>query len=157
MARERSFLPAFLRKRLRLRGRRAKEIHDFGASEQNKVMARYRRLGAVRNRLDEGALHMFFSPWKVPKGLTSAQVRECISKIGLRDWQRAYAFERIESKGKRLKPMHLLTLQVTVAANPPLLPEELSPTRRMTARRFRVGMRKFNEEVIRMLLRDTVR
>ncbi len=58
-----------------------KESYDdnLAIKEQNAVMESYRKNGFVLNEKDEIGLHMFFSPYKVPKGLTKLQVRQKIN------------------------------------------------------------------------------
>lgn len=45
---------------------------------QDSVMQDYKTSGVFRNEDDEGALHMFFSPYRIPDGLTDEEVRVCI-------------------------------------------------------------------------------
>ncbi len=49
-------------------------------AKQDKVMARYKKLGYVKDARDEEGLHMSFSPYVVPKGLTAKQIRRRINK-----------------------------------------------------------------------------
>ncbi len=48
--------------------------------DQNKVVEEYRTLGYVTSKEDEQALHMSFSPVRVPRKLTKLQVRRRINK-----------------------------------------------------------------------------
>lgn len=43
-------------------------------------MARYKKLGYVKDARDEEGLHMSFSPYVVPKGLSRLQVRRRINR-----------------------------------------------------------------------------
>jgi hypothetical protein len=55
--------------------------------QQEQVMKGYRRRGAVKDKDEEWQLHMFFSPNRVPKGLTNAEVALCLSASGIREGQ----------------------------------------------------------------------
>ena len=85
------------------------------AYAQEKVMDGYRKRGAVKNSNDERMLHMFFSPSRVPKGMTNAEVGECLANYALR------------SAGNKVS----------------LLPTRLRPVKRMTRGQFKLGMAEF--------------
>ena len=46
--------------------------------KQNLIMNRYKKLGYITNPHDEEGLHMFYSPYKIPEGLTKSKVRRAI-------------------------------------------------------------------------------
>lgn len=46
---------------------------------QEKVMTTYRNKGFVLTKEDEQALHMSYSPFRVPRGLTKIQIRRRIN------------------------------------------------------------------------------
>jgi hypothetical protein len=110
--------------------------------DQDAVMAGYKRSRAVKDKHDEEALHMFFSPNRVPKGLTKKQVRLCINKYPLRKWHRVQTAKT---------PM-----QVTGHMLGRPLPDELryNHLNKMTPARFEAGMKKFNADVISVLAQE---
>jgi hypothetical protein len=105
----------------------------FGGDEQDKVMAGYIAQGAVKNKDDQGKLHMFFSPNRVPKGMTNEQVRICINLCFLRDRERKlqlkYGGIRAISNGGRTLPVELRPV------DEPVHPEA-----------FKIGLAKFHFE-----------
>jgi hypothetical protein len=94
---------------------------------QDKVMGGYRKRGAVRNQREANKLHMFFSPIKVPKGLTNMEVRICLF---LYDLQR------------KLRPPQRGGERILVS----VLPGHLSK-QRMTRSSFALGVAAFLENM----------
>ncbi|HUD04086.1 MAG TPA: hypothetical protein VMR73_01175 [Candidatus Paceibacterota bacterium] len=87
---------------------------------QDRVLAGYKKRVLRPGTRDEESLHMFFSPYRIPKGLTDEEVHQCILLYPLRE-----AHKRLPSV---------------------LLPEELQFLgKRMTRKRFSAGIRKFVE------------
>ena len=52
---------------------------------QEVVMQDYANSGAFRDPRDAGRLHMFFSPRRVPLGLTDEQIRVCLAIAHLKE------------------------------------------------------------------------
>lgn len=50
-------------------------------AEDQKVKDTYHKKGYLKSKQDEQDLHMAFSPYKVPKGLTKLQIRRKINKF----------------------------------------------------------------------------
>ncbi len=89
----------------------------------------YRKIRAVKNQKEANKLHMFFSPTRVPKGLSGTEVRICLF---LYDLQR---------KMKPPKPANFpYTREISV------LPEGLRK-QRMTRSSFKEGVRSFLENM----------
>ncbi|MBX4209172.1 hypothetical protein KW799_00525 [Candidatus Parcubacteria bacterium] len=130
---------------------------------QERVMRTYKSRRAVRNKADEEALHMFFSPNRVPAGLTNEEVRVCIDLYPRKKAAVDLLARRIErhareslkkalrkpAKKKRILkfygkrsiamamfPAGMAAMFSGVAA----LPKQLSPAGRMTRKRFKEGI-----------------
>jgi len=52
---------------------------NFNKFTQEAVMQDYASSGAFKDKRDAGRLHMFFSPHRVPLGLTATQIRICLN------------------------------------------------------------------------------
>lgn len=107
---------------------------------QDQVKADY--LAALRG--DEDALrelHMFFSPWCVPVGLTDEEVSICVTLCRFRDEQLtalvADATKSLEEKG----------LAGLGNFYPKTLPDELKPSQVMSRARFKAGIYKYLAEI----------
>ncbi len=118
-------------------------------ASQEDVMAGYVRSKAFRNKDEQGQLHMFFSPTRVPLGLTNEQIRVCLYLARLKD-------EREKAK----KAPHLARLseipEYIIHENPLAyfdalrkahmlqisLPKELWSADFMTEERFNLGVTK---------------
>ncbi|MEK7642103.1 MAG: hypothetical protein AAB365_03910 [Patescibacteria group bacterium] len=122
----------------KLRGKRANP--NLGGAEQEAVMAHYKEKGWIRFPDEQRALHMFFSPHTVPKGLTARQVQECLELFHLREWQRA--------RRARLASYRSISVQILVAGNPTALPKEFLPVKWMNPWRFRKAVRKFKAHMM---------
>lgn len=96
---------------------------------QDQVMSGYKKRRVVRNKDDERALHMFFSPHRVLKGLTDAEVRLCIFLYSFRELERKIQEKRNGISAGVFRPI--------------ALPEELITLDRMTRKRFNAGIDKF--------------
>jgi|GEM_PF-2229404 hypothetical protein len=66
-------------------------LYEFS---QEAVMQDYANSGAFRDARDEGRLHMFFSPYRVPLGLTNKQILICLNMSRLKE-QREEAERRL--------------------------------------------------------------
>jgi hypothetical protein len=99
---------------------------------QDAVFAGFQARGVVTNPKEGEALHMFFSPTRIPSGLTDEEARLCMALYEQRKQQKVHDAERC---GGRYS-----------VAVPTYLPAELMPTGRMTRKRFIIGIRKFIEE-----------
>lgn len=118
-------------------------------ASQEDVMAGYVRSKAFRNKDEQGQLHMFFSPKRVPLGLTNQQIRICL-----------YLARHKEEREKALRAPHLARLselpEYMVNENPLAyfgalskahmlqihLPEELWSAEFITEERFNRGVAK---------------
>jgi hypothetical protein len=98
---------------------------DMGLAEQEAVMDHYRNMGAVRTQEDADRLHMFWSSFKVPRGLTHEEVRLCILLQPLRTIPRRF--------GERD------------------LFEEMLVCKKMTRQRFQTVMQKFVRSIVNRL------
>lgn len=81
-------------------------------------------------------LHMFFSPYRVAKGLTKDEVKMIIEVYPLLGSCRRSAIIAVE----RFLGIHGFSFSSRVSGT--ILPEELTSVDRMTRRRFRDGLRK---------------
>ena len=145
---------------------------DQTFAEQQAVMDSYRQCGAVQSKADEEALHMFFSPHCVPRGMTYEQARTCIEHYALRKQQHAVRDQKakIDQRVRRIGAIEwcytrfcklfrreiddeyierLDTAKLVVQmerVHPVILPDELiCPD--ITPERFDLGMKKFLDEV----------
>jgi hypothetical protein len=98
---------------------------------QDATLARYKARRVITSPKEEEALHMFFSPTRIPPGLTNEEARLCMSLYERRKLQKARDSER---RGG----MHFISF-------PTPLPQELMPGGRMSRDRFAAGIRKFLE------------
>ncbi len=141
-------------------------INEALKDDQDEVMNHYKRKGAVVTPADEEALHMFFSPTRVPKGMTRDEVREVIELYPLVKSAKNFLLERHEWRAreelkkivrtskkakKALKKMYgsvptaielrpkIVALDMSAQSH---LPTELLPHKEMTRRRFRLGINK---------------
>ncbi len=89
------------------------KFDDFGEAEQNSVMNSYRKNGSVRSQEDAEALHMFFSSFKVPRGLTKSEVRKCIK---LRPQRQVY-HQRAMFLAEHHDPLGVLVRESVTRAN----------------------------------------
>lgn len=80
----------------------------------------------------EECLHMFFSPWRVPVGLTDEEVAICVLLHHFRKIER----ERLVILAVEHNDPSLLMRQRT-------LPEEFRPDKVMTRARFKKGLYKY--------------
>jgi len=92
---------------------------------QKKVMEGYRRRGAVKSPYEELTLHMFFSPFRVPKRMTNDEVKVCLLLSALKPDR---------------KPTRVPFGEPTIL--PHLLPSSLL-RQEMTRRSFRRGVWEF--------------
>jgi hypothetical protein len=146
------------------------------AAPQERVMANYKKRGFVRTKADQEGLHMFFSPYRVPKGLTKAEVRTCIrlspqkrriEEQGAR--QLEMSVQTVIDKNLRKRPRtrkitravkaareifgSLKNFRVMVPMGQTFLhqhlkwPDELLPHDRMTRERFKTGIAKLTEQI----------
>ena len=88
-------------------------------------MKGYRRKGAVKNESEEDMLHMFFSPFRVPKRMTNDEVKVCLLLAGIKQ-------KRDSSKVRSREPI----------IHTPPLPSPLL-LQHMTRRSFRRGVWEF--------------
>jgi hypothetical protein len=130
-----------------------KQQLDTGEAEQKAVMESYRKREFVRFPFEENALNKFFSPNRVPKGLTRRMVRECIDNQPLREW---CSQEYLRLFGDRIR-LHKNVVSAPLPNSKYLagtnLPDEFLPDRgRMTSKRFDIGMLKFKGWADRILI-----
>lgn len=126
---------------------------------QEEVKANYERIHAFRNKDEFGKLHMFFSPHRIPLGLTVVQIRVCLNIAKLKD-ERDEAERKLElSKIRKLdefpaymqNDIEFMTEYLCRLARahlggrsfPRALPEELRCLDYMTEERFNQGIVKF--------------
>lgn len=82
---------------------------------------------------------MFFSPLRIPVGLTDDEVRIIVNLYPLRKAQNDRRFE----KAREIGDVALLHHVARSFKDPEPLPKELWPIRKMTRARFRQGIWKF--------------
>jgi hypothetical protein len=130
--------------------------------EQDKVLCYYKE-SAKLNDQEASRLHMFFSPTRIPKGLTNIEVRILVNLYGAREsqkamigWNKRFTREGIRSLvtgiGRQLHPPggdENAEANFLLMLNPEamFLPDELIPQHEMTRRRFKIGIRKFMESL----------
>jgi len=92
----------------------------------------------LKNKSARGDLHMFFSPWRVPIGLTDEEIAICVL---LYRYRRDQMDKQVATASAALKredyPAVVRNLQ------PKFLNEEFSPHKVMTRTRFKKGIYKF--------------
>lgn len=100
------------------------DYHDFGAASQEAVMQDYRSTPTFhRVKEAERKLHQFFSPFRVPSGLTDKEVAVCVMLNPLR---------------RRWKPNKSKDPLANIMSSPH--PPEFIHAR-MTRKRFKKGLR----------------
>ncbi|MFA6536667.1 MAG: hypothetical protein WC250_02175 [Candidatus Paceibacterota bacterium] len=107
---------------------------------QEAVMRDYQRTALLqKNRAAQGALHLFFSPSRVPVGLTDDQIAICVWLYQFRqvqnDEQIRKALEVTENGTNKDVPFEQLLW-------PRALPSEFSPKESMTQEHFEAGLYK---------------
>ena len=129
----------------------------------------YKQRSAVVTDADEEGLHMFFSPYRVPEGLTNAEVRRCIELYPKKKAYEKKASATIEASVRKnlielLKesrwrkavrdfwgdvPAALAVMPQLygILCVPNILPPELSPGKTMTRGRFRKGIAIFEKQL----------
>ncbi|MDD5165522.1 MAG: hypothetical protein PHG25_03250 [Candidatus Pacebacteria bacterium] len=128
-------------------------------ASQEDVMAGYVRSKAFRNKDEQGQLHMFFSPTRVPLGLTNQQIRVCLNIAKLKNdrdkAERDLAISKIRPldefpeymKNDEEFMMHYLfelaKASIGGRTYPKQLPHELICAEFMTDERFNQGIVKF--------------
>ena len=129
---------------------------------QDKVLEGYKvRFGLSKS--ETGNLHMFFSPTRVPKGLTREEVREVLRLYAIREEARQKTMRKLlKEAGKSVEVLpaklsktgrsrkfivqNLPSLQAVVRET--ILPEEFIPhNNRMTRGAFRMGVMKLLESL----------
>lgn len=105
---------------------------------QTSVLDDYRQSCGLKGR-DEEFLHMFFSPYCIPVGLTDQEVRTCILLFPILKRRRDEAFDR-KKTGEYYKDIQIV-FQCTIEA-----PQEFRPSKAMTRARFRRGVLKFLDQ-----------
>jgi hypothetical protein len=107
---------------------------------QDKVLEGYKtRFGL--GRLATQNLHMFFSPTRVPMGLTEKEVRIVLLLYPLRDANRRQTMASLQAIQGRVLPKFSSVVEETA------LPAELRPKDRMTRESFQKGVMKFLERL----------
>ncbi|MDO8590409.1 MAG: hypothetical protein Q7R65_00330 [bacterium] len=98
----------------------------FTPSHQTKVISGYWK--RHHGLLDERALHMFFSPLRVPTGLTNVEVAICVNlyRSGIREVYR-------QKRGSDSLPLDL----------------KWAPRKRMTRKAFKNGLFEFCKVIVR--------
>jgi hypothetical protein len=111
---------------------------------QDQVLQEYIRRAGLKPEGEE-ALHMFFSPNRIPIGLTNTEVHTCIALYPLR---KAHVSRRTNPPELAAIPdlFTRLCVMARLCAAIPSLPLELSPHKRMTRWRFRKGIAKFRKQ-----------
>lgn len=69
---------------------------DEASRDQEAVMNSYRAAGVFKDESETGILHLFFSPVRVPRGLTKTMVRVCILLYPLCNTERGI-YSKIEN------------------------------------------------------------
>lgn len=102
---------------------------------QEAVLDGYKRRFRL-TRKEAGALHMFFSPYRVAKGLTKQEVKLIIEIYPLLGSYRRSAI------GSAERFLNVDEAQFSGSVTHTVIPVELTSGGRMTRRNFREGMRK---------------
>ncbi|MFA6158336.1 MAG: hypothetical protein WC763_01795 [Candidatus Paceibacterota bacterium] len=86
--------------------------------DQDDTLEGYWESGAVKNKDDERSLHMFFSPNRIPKGLTNSEVSIVIALFPIREKQieRASAQHRSSELPASFRPAALIITRAEFAA-----------------------------------------
>ncbi len=126
---------------------------ELGGNAQDKILEGY--IARFKLTGEEGwKLHMFFSPTRIPKGLTENEVREVLKLSPKRDARRRQVEQRLRKEagysviklpdGRKMKVHNPPSFYKSVMDN--MLPVELMPGR-MTRRAFQAGMTKLRENL----------
>lgn len=109
---------------------------------QDSVMSDY--VNSLRlTKEDTGKLHMFFSPNRVPIGLTDKEVIVCINLYSLKKKSRRRSIPPKQTNSLYDIEGELAEAINTVMYSDDTLPEEFYPNRPMTRARFKRGVIKF--------------
>ncbi|MDE1875159.1 MAG: hypothetical protein KGI79_03235 [Patescibacteria group bacterium] len=133
--------------------KRKKKRDPWIEHDQANVMADYRGSRAIRSREDEGALHLFFSPFRVPTGLTDEEALVCIAFSPVKQAWEKRAIKRLQEKLMPSMPDDLpypkeyIAGAMAISYSRARIPDELVVSR-MTRGKFRAGIRK----LIRLML-----
>lgn len=87
-------------------------------------------------------LHQFFSPLRIPAGLTDEEARICVNLYPLRRAQLDRRLKKPKGRGLLAEISHMEKTVFELQ-----LPDELSPLRHMTRKRFKEGILKFIAQV----------
>ncbi len=107
---------------------------------QDKVKEGYKTRFKLKPE-EVASLHMFFSPSRIPKGLTEKEVRKVLSLYSVRDAHRRQKVNGVE----RVPGTNLPKFYPMVDAT--LLPKELIGGGRMTRALFQKGITKLLEQL----------
>ena len=109
---------------------------------QGSVMSDY--VSSLKLTVEEaGKLHMFFSPNRVPIGLTDREVIVCINLYPLRKKNRRRSIPPRPGNSYDCEENEIAEAINTVMYSDNTLPEEFNPNRTMTRGRFKRGVIKF--------------
>ncbi len=110
------------------------------AIDQDKVMTAYKKSGALKDTDQVGELHMFFSPTRVPVGLTKKEVKICLSLRRFRQIERELQTILHGPAASLLRPINL--------------PRELLPLpsgQKMTRKKFKAGIKAYKVQVLELI------
>lgn len=108
---------------------------------QDRVLLGYRERYSLNGR-EAGILHLFFSPYRVPKGLTWNEVQVVIAIYPLTDKSRRAAVITAEQRLRIKKNKYSRFVKDNT------LPEEFTPKGLITRRAFHTGVEKLLSEIL---------
>ena len=116
-------------------------------NDQDGVLQDYQNtLQSTHGKHGAEALHMFFSPNRIPVGLTDEETRICVLLYPLRKADQERTRKKVKEEirdrdGVIDSPEQ--ELELLTRTMPQSLPSELSPIKTMTRSRFKRGVHKF--------------
>jgi hypothetical protein len=124
-------------------------------NDQDSVLQDYSNsFKGARRKQSTQALHMFFSPWRIPLGLTDEEMRICALLYPLRqaghDRLREKVTEKIRERDGVIDTPEQ-HLEIFSRSMPRTLPQELSPSKTMTRGRFKQGIYRFLADTTKIL------
>ena len=115
------------------------------AFSQEAVMRDYERTEVLRkNRAAQGALHLFFSPKRVPAGLTDEEIAIC---VWLYQFRKAENDRRVQTALEKTQYGYNDEVPFENYLWPKPLPDEFGPSEMMTRERFKEGLYKHLAQV----------
>lgn len=134
------------------RGMDPEEFANFNEREnrrQEKIEEDY-AVSCKLNKKERQTLHMFFSRWMIPVGLTDEEVRICIALYPVREAMDKRIMDPLKntSQGAEADPQKGMEAlgKVLDGIRTFDIPRELHPHKPMTRRRFKIGIWKFLQQ-----------